>query len=303
MNEDYPYKIDKLLKNFDNIIILNEKIDQEKSLMKTKLSKLKEMHSDMSRTNNRKIFLFCLDSFFFQYKTFSMELENLNKFASMMKNRMYCDYYKLYKLITKYINENKEELNIDLQAQLLPIYKDLEPFYDYGTDNIRLVYRSMLDCVKEMFKVVIEKESTINDYTNNTHTGYSISNFVNTLHHDNHILKAQIDLYVNYISFFQLSQQKQIKRLFQSYSDFDTVIETNLNSDHSFSFDDINNDHNFTIIDSPYADEPEKQVDKIPVSKITNNIIKIDDPSGNDFKQTDQTTLPVFTTITDTTPR
>ena len=74
MNEDYPYKIDKLLKNFENIIILNEKIEFESNAMKSKLSKLKDMHSDMSKSNSRQIFLFCLDSFFFQYKTFSMEL-------------------------------------------------------------------------------------------------------------------------------------------------------------------------------------------------------------------------------------
>ena len=70
MNDDSPYKLDKLLKNFDNILILNEKIDREKELMKTKLSKLKEMHTLMSKTNSKQIFLFCLDSFFFNIKRF-----------------------------------------------------------------------------------------------------------------------------------------------------------------------------------------------------------------------------------------
>jgi len=298
MNEDYPYKIDKLLKNFENIIILNEKIEFERNAMKSKLSKLKDMHSDMSKSNSRQIFLFCLDSFFFQYKTFSMELENLNKFALMMKNRMYCDYYKLYKLITKYISENKEELHIDLQGPLLPIYKDLEPFHDYGIDNIRLVYKQMLECIKQMYNVVVEKEATIKEYTVNTHAGYSISNFVNTLHHDNHVLKAQIELYVNYISFFQLSQQKQIKRLFQSYSDFDVDIESNLNSDHAFSFDDINKDHNFTVIDSHNNIGEQHVFDAIPPIKKSNNVVKIEDPSGNDFKKSnDDNELPTFTTL------
>ena len=81
----------------------------------------------MSKSNTKQIFLF-VDSFYFQYKLFAMEYENLNKFNSLIKNRTYCDYYKLYKLITKYINENKEELDIDLNQSLVPVYKDLEPF-------------------------------------------------------------------------------------------------------------------------------------------------------------------------------
>tara|TARA_B110000967_G_scaffold210097_1_gene270593 strand:+ start:893 stop:1801 length:909 start_codon:yes stop_codon:yes gene_type:complete len=299
-DDDSPYKLDKLLKNFDNILILNEKIDREKELMKTKLSKLKEMHTLMSKTNSKQIFLFCLDSFFFQYKTFSMELENLNKFASMMKNRMYCDYYKLYKLINKYINENKDELNIEMRTPMMPAYKDLEPFYDYGIDNIKLVYRQMIDCVKEMCVVSMDKEAAIKEYTVNTHAGYSISNFVNTLSHDNHILKAQTELYINYISFFQLSQQKQIKRLFQSYSEFDVDIENNLNSDHAFTFDDINKDHNFTMVDSMHQDATESQIDTIPVLKeMPTPHLHIDDASGNHLIRSNDGTLPVFTTIND----
>tara|TARA_B100000900_G_scaffold152804_3_gene129768 strand:+ start:1527 stop:2459 length:933 start_codon:yes stop_codon:yes gene_type:complete len=301
MNTDYPYKIEKLQNNFDSILLLNNKIEHEKQLMANKLTKLKEMHTTMSKSNSKQIFLFCLDSFYFQYKTFAIELDNLNKFNMMIKNRIYCDYYKLYKLIIKYITENKEELQSIRTSQTeLPVYKDLEPYYDYGIENIKMAHNMMLTNIKDMYNIVIEKEATISQYTSKTHAGYSISNFVNTLNHENHVLKAQIDLYLNYISFFHISQKKQIKRLYQNYNDFNKEIENNLNSDHAFSFDDLE----ANIFDAPELSQHEnnfeiQQLDDIP--QPTKNIvldIELDNKS-NELKPIDENNIPVFKSIDD----
>lgn len=301
MNTDYPYKIEKLQNNFDSILLLNNKIEHEKQLMANKLTKLKEMHTTMSKSNSKQIFLFCLDSFYFQYKTFAIELDNLNKFNMMMKNRIYCDYYKLYKLIMRYISENREELqSVGTTQTVLPVYKDLEPYFDYGIENVKLVHNMMLTNIKDMYNVVIEKETTISQYTSKTHAGYSISNFVNTLNHENNVLKAQIDLYLNYISFFHISQKKQIKRLYQNYNDFNKEIENNLNSDHAFSFDDLESN----IFDAPELSEHEnnfeiQQLDDIP--QPTKNIvmnIELDNKS-NELKPIDENNIPVFKSLDD----
>jgi len=301
MNTDYPYKIEKLQNNFDSILLLNHKIEHEKQLMANKLTKLKEMHTTMSKSNSKQIFLFCLDSFYFQYKTFAIELDNLNKFNMMMKNRIYCDYYKLYKLIMRYISENKEELqSIGTTQTVLPAYKDLEPYFDYGIENVKMVHNMMLVNIKDMYNVVIEKETTISQYTSKTHAGYSISNFVNTLNHENNVLKAQIDLYLNYISFFHISQKKQIKRLYQNYNDFNKEIENNLNSDHAFSFDDLESN----IFDAPELSEHEnnfeiQQLDDIP--QPTKNIVLSIEPDNksNELKPIDENNIPVFKSLDD----
>ena len=219
----------------------------------------------------------------------------------MMKNRIYCDYYKLYKLIMRYISENREELqSVGTTHTVLPVYKDLEPYFDYGIENVKLVHNMMLANIKDMYNVVIEKETTISQYTSKTHAGYSISNFVNTLNHENNVLKAQIDLYLNYISFFHISQKKQIKRLYQNYNDFNKEIENNLNSDHAFSFDDLE----ANIFDAPELSEHEnnfeiQQLDDIP--QPTKNIvldIELDNKS-NELKPIDENNIPVFKSLDD----
>jgi hypothetical protein len=299
MNTEYPYKLDKLEKDFTSILELNNKIDNCKDFMKGKLMKLKEMHTTMSKSNNKLIFLFSLDSFYFQYKTFSMELDNLNKFDSMFKNRSYCDYYKLYKLMTKYINDNKDDLKINVDTNIsIPVYKDLEPFYDYGVENIKKVHETMLYYIKNMYNSVIEKDQAIQEYATKAHAGYSISNFVNTLTHENNILKGQLDLYINYISFFHISQQKQINRLYKNYMEFDKEIETNLNSDHAFSFNDL---MDMRKDEKTEQNENEQEIvkDNIPENQEQSEDNKL--PS-NEIKPLNEEDIPVFKELKEETP-
>jgi len=299
MIEDYPYKVEQLEKDFQDILFLNKDIDNIKDVMDKKLKKLKEVHTLMSKSNNKHIFLFSLDSFYFQYKTFAMELENLNKFDCMFKNRTYCDYYKLHKLMLKYITDHKEDLKIQSEPTLnVPVYKDLEPFYDYGTENIIAVHNIIMNCIKKMHIVIVEKEKLISEYTSKSQLGYSISNFVNTLTHENNILKGQVDLYINYITFFHLSQQKQIKRLHSSYKEFDREIELNLNSDHAFNFNDLNNSKE-TIIDNEEAamkvavETEVKSADPIPLQ------VNSTSDSKNEIKELGSEELPSFTGISE----
>ena len=201
----------------------------------------------------------------------------------------------------RYISENREELqSVGITQTVLPVYKDLEPYFDYGIENVKMVHNMMLTNIKDMYNVVIEKETTISQYTSKTHAGYSISNFVNTLNHENNVLKAQIDLYLNYISFFHISQKKQIKRLYQNYNDFNKEIENNLNSDHAFSFDDLE----ANIFDAPELSEHEnnfeiQQLDDIP-QPTKNIILNIEmDNKSNELKPIDEKNIPVFKSLDD----
>jgi hypothetical protein len=71
--------------------------------------------------------------------------------------------------------------------------------------------------------------------------GFSISNYLNTLEFENLLVKQQLGLYLNYIAFFHISQQKQLKRLLHKLEEFDADIEDNLNENGMCSIDDIEN--------------------------------------------------------------
>jgi len=241
MSVDHAFQIQILKSDFDNILSLKKEIAKIKTIVSEKLGQLKIQYGELLKTNNKKIFLFCLDSFHFQYKTFVMELENIDRFRSLTSNRMYCDYYKLYNIIIHFIKENSADLKIDeLEVKTYPVYKDLEPFHEYKLEDIKDLHTNILLLINKLYLQLTGKVDSVDHYNENHKIGFSISNFLNTLEHENRLLKEQITLYVNYISFFHISEKRQLKRLFVKMQDFYREIEENININHTFSIDDIN---------------------------------------------------------------
>jgi hypothetical protein len=238
----HKYNIEKLKIDFENIIALKQEIAKTKIIVAEILNQLKTVYNDLLKSNSKKIFLFCLDSFYFQYKTFAMEMDNIDKFRSLLNNRMYCDYYKLYNIIVNNVKDNKIDITFDnIELKSYPPYKDLEPFQEYKLDDIRDIHENILQIINELYTQCNKKQSNIDNYNENHRIGFSISNFINTLNYENAILNHQISLYVNYLSFFHISQKKQLNRLFGRITDFCKEVEDNVNINRTFSIDDIEN--------------------------------------------------------------
>ena len=309
MENDYSFKLEKLKTHFTNLILFSKKLDAEKNLIRSKLQHFKETHHNLSKANNKQIFLFCLDSFLFQYKMFNMEISNLDKMHTMIKNRLYCDYYKLYKMIVKYINYNFDDFQLDLQElPVVPVYKDLEPMYDYGYNNVELVHNSLLDCIKKICSVYLNKQEQISDCQTNTKVGYGISNFISTMNHESDMLQGKIDLYINYVSFFNVSQIKYMKRLYLVYDEFDKQLQSIINNDDSLSFEEIinNSDESSLLIEQlndtiPLSNELSEtdndDVDDANSSNLDTNTNVSDNPDQNSFVELKEEDVPVFTSL------
>jgi hypothetical protein len=249
MSAQYIFQNEKLKCSFKNIIAIKREIGNTKNNVNVKLGELKKLHSEMIRDNNKQIFLFCLDSFYYQYKIFAMEFEHIKKLRAVLNNRMYCDYYKLHNLIVKFCKDhiNEDSLNI----HTFPVYKDLEPFQEYRIEDIMLIHDSILQLINTLYLETVNKEDVILHYNENHRVGFSISNFLNTLSHENRILQDQITLFVNYISFFHISQQKQLKKLHHRINDFFKEIDENINMNYTFSIEDISDEQQMDLLEPP----------------------------------------------------
>lgn len=252
MSHSHAFQIEKLKNDFDNIITVKREISKIKKVVAEKLAQLKTVYNDLVKTNSKKIFLFCLDSFYFQYKTFTMEMEHIDRFRTLMNNRMYCDYYKLFYIILNYIKENRAELEIsELELKTYPVYKDLEPFSEYKIEDIKEIHANILHILNKLYGITVEKTDNIDHYNEKHHVGFSISNFLNTLSYENKLLQEQIHLYVNYMSFFHISQKRQLSRLHLRMQDFYREVDNNINVNKTFSIEDIGDEdrlHRFYII-------------------------------------------------------
>ena len=242
MSYSHTSELTKLQNNFQNIWILKDEIVKAKQTISTKLAHLKTAYSELTKKNTKKMYLFCLDTFFFQYKTYSIEMDNLDKHRILLNNRMYCDYYKLYVLITTYLKENAEELDTEqVDMRSFNAYKDLEPYHEYNLDDIKVLHATILGFIKHLQSRYDANEYNIRNYNAKNRAGFSVSNFLNTMEFENMLVKQQISLYLNYIAFFHISQQKQLTRLLTKLQEFDNDIEANLNVNGLCSINDIEN--------------------------------------------------------------
>lgn len=235
--------IEKLKTNFDNIISLKTEIARTKIQVSEKLQHLKDIYGELLKSNSKKIFLFCLDSFYFQYKTFAIEMDNIDRFRVLMNNRMYCDYFKLYNIVVSTIKENGEISLAENEVKSFPAYKDLEPFQEYKIEDIKDIHENILMLINKLHSFSSSKKYNIDHYNEKHRIGFSISNFINTLEYENRLTNEQIALYINYLSFFHISQKKQVQRLFSRINDFYKEINDNINVNQTFSIDDIQEEH------------------------------------------------------------
>jgi hypothetical protein len=260
MSDDHAFKMDKLKNNFESILTLKRKVLQTKTDIHERLQQVKKMYNELMKQNTKKVMLFCLDAFFFQYKSFMLEIENIEKFRVLLNNRMYCDYYKLYTLIMQYFKDHSIEIeNDDLNAKTFPVYKELEPSQEYKLEDVKGIHASILYLINTLHIKSAGQRNTITGYSDDSKIGYSISNFLNTLQYENLILQEQTNLFLNYLAFFHISQKKQLKRVLSKLEDFSNEMDHNLHNNMSFSIDDIEEDN--VNQDDYLRDEFDEEVD------------------------------------------
>jgi hypothetical protein len=63
-------QMDNFSNDFKSLFIIIENTIKKRETIILKINSLKTQYNDLLKVNNKKLFLLCLDSFFFQYKYF-----------------------------------------------------------------------------------------------------------------------------------------------------------------------------------------------------------------------------------------
>jgi hypothetical protein len=126
-------------------------------------------------------------------------------------------------------------------------------------EDIKEIHSNILFLINQLYGQTLDKTDTIDHYNENHKVGFSISNFLNTLEYENRLLREQVGLYINYVSFFHISERKQLNRLYLRMQEFYREIEENININRTFSIDDIGDEdklNRFYIIGEDVVIEP-----------------------------------------------
>ena len=248
-------RIVKLKSDFNNIINIRNSVKNIFDILQLRIDKLKIFYSEFVKNNKTEMFVFGLDSFHFQSKLIDIEYDDTKRLFIAINNRMYCEYFKLNKIIIDYILNNITDNKITelIKVNNFPIYKDLEPFKEYKFETILEIHENILNLLSSLMSLLNNKENELSIHMTKKNIGLNIDNFITSFNYNNLVMREKILMFITYIEFFHSLHTKYLKRFSNKiqlmYSHikndikFDDSVETNNNSK------DIIDDFNFENMD------------------------------------------------------
>jgi hypothetical protein len=204
----------KLKNNFNNIITIRNSVKNIFDILLVKIGKLKGFYAELIKDRKSEMFVFGLDSFYFQNKLIDIEYDDMKRLFLAINNRMYCEYFKLHKIIIDYISKNiidKKILEM-IKVNNYPIYKDLEPFKEYNIEVILDIHESILNLLSVLILTLNNKENELEIHKTKQNIGLNIDNFITTFSFNITVLREKIILFITYIEFFHKMHTKYLKR-------------------------------------------------------------------------------------------
>ena len=222
----------KLKSDFNNVITIRNSVKNIFDILQTRIDKLKLFYSEFVKNNRTEMFVFGLDSFNFQSKIIDIEYDDMKRLFLAINNRMYCEYFKLNKIIIEYILNNvhdKKMLDIT-RANIYPIYKDLEPYKEYKFELVLEIHENILNLVSILIALLNNKENELSIHMTKKNIGLNIDNFITSFNFNITVMREKIIMFIAHIEFFHKLHTKYLKR----FSNKIQLMYTHINNDINF---------------------------------------------------------------------
>jgi hypothetical protein len=222
----------KLKSEFNNIITVRNSVKNIFDILQIRINKLKIFYSEFIKDSKHDMFIFGLDSFHFQSKLIDIEYDDMKRLFLAINNRMYCEYFKLYKIITEYILKNITDKKVkdNIKINNYPVYKDLEPYKEYKFETIQDIHENILNFISILASMLSNKENELLIHKSKQSIGLNIDNFITTFNYNINVIREKINMFVSYIEFFHKMHTKYLKR----FSNKIQLMHTHIDSDIRF---------------------------------------------------------------------
>ena len=170
----------KVKSEFNHIINIRNTVKNIFDILQTRIDKLKIFYAEFVKKRKSELFVFGLDSFQFQNKLIDIEYDDMKRLFLAINNRMYCEYFKLHKIIVEYILKNIDDKKITdiVKINNYPIYKDLEPYKDYKFETILDIHENILNLLNILMSNLSNKENELAIHKTKQNIGLNIDNFI-----------------------------------------------------------------------------------------------------------------------------
>ena len=261
-------KFNELKTTFNGIKNIREEINNIFTNLEQRVLKLKELYTDFIDHNTTTLFIFGLDSFYFQNKLIDIEFSDMKKFYDLIMNRMYCEYYKLYKIILDYCNNHLSDDNKFIESirskTEYPVYKDLEPYKRYDFVLIDELHEDITNTLIASNNYLNNKKNILESYRLRSNVGLNINNFVSTYEFEVTTIDSQIALFCSYVDFFHELHLKYLKRFITKIQ----ILYGQVN--HDIKFDEVSLHKKSDK--KKYMNEMKNEIDKKTMRAIRSSI-------------------------------
>lgn len=208
------HQISKLKNDFNAIIDIRSNIQNIFDVLQIRINKLKSIYGEFISHNKNHLFIFGLDSFHFQSKIIDIEFDDMKRIFLAINNRLYCEYYKLYKLITEYVAQQIQDKKLmeTIHLHNFPVYKDTEPYRDYKFEKVQEIHGTILELLNSIVNILNDKEHVLQQHKNKRAIGLNIDNFISSYNFELNVMREKIHLFLTYIEFFHNLHTKYLKR-------------------------------------------------------------------------------------------
>jgi hypothetical protein len=280
MENNMENRISKLKGDFINITTTRNNVKSVFDILQLRINKLKLFYSEFIKNNKNKLFVFGLDSFHFQSKLIDVEYDDMKRLFLAINNRMYCEYFKLYKIITEYVYENINDKKITeiIKVNNFPVYKDLEPFKEYSFETTTEIHENILVIVNSIISNLNTRENELNIHRGKQALGLNIDNFITSYNFELTVIKEKVSMFLTYIEFFHKLHTKHLKRFSNKIQLMYTHISTDIKFDETI---DMNKEKKKEVVVDDFTNDLQSNNEiKLNVAeKYTTNSIISDEES------------------------
>ena len=238
-------KINAIMRNIQKIFI---DIDE-------KIKKIKKIYNSLMNEHNDKLSLYGLDTLNFQSKLFQLQFENCDNMFKILNNRIYGDYFKLYKIImntcsNSSINDQKI-LSFIQKEHNITVYKDLEPTKEYSENDLFVIHELINQIITLLGDYLKSKENVDNKHQDLIKSGFKINSFAYSYNYHKYLLQNQMELYVNYLDFYNHNHLKYFYKIEKQASSILSDINEEIMFEQNNLLDELRNDSspvNMTVL-------------------------------------------------------
>lgn len=207
----------EIKKEFDKMKIIRSEIKKIFGEIDSKISTLKTIYLELLSTHQETSYIFGLDSFHFQNKMIESDYSHICQTFTGIDNRIYCEYYKLYKIIQDYIKTEIQDTPLLSKCQTLhkkfPVYKDLDASRNYEFTTTNELHQTIMLVLFELGEFLKNKTQKLNEDNKQYKKGLYIDNMIHTINYSNAILLERINMFIHFMEAFNKHHTTYLERL------------------------------------------------------------------------------------------